>query len=228
VLALVTGGGWLLWRGAAATWSHLAATNSVQGRAVALTGDTLRIGNATIALSGIEAPVEGQTCMSGNERRWHCDAAARTALARLAEDGRVTCRVGGQAADRPGAKAGSCRVGERDIGAELVRGGYVFAGTGLFSAYATLEQEARSAKRGLWNGEAERPADYRAHKWQDAKRDAPDGCPIKGEVKGGQRIYVLPWSRDYARTRVSAGRGERWFCSEEEAQSAGWKPSERS
>jgi hypothetical protein len=130
--------------------------------------------------------------------------------------------------DTNGQALGSCKIGDRDIAAELVRGGHVFAETGLFSSYGTLEQEARAAKLGVWGGDAERPTDYRAHKWQDAKREAPDGCPIKGGVKRGQRIYVLPWSREYASTRVSAGRGERWFCSESEAQAAGWKPADRS
>ena len=93
---------------------------------------------------------------------------------------------------------------------------------------ARSRRKRGTAKIGIWSGDAERPADYRAQKWQDAKREAPDGCPIKGNVKGGRRLYVLPWSQDYARVRVSLSRGERWFCSEAEAQAAGWKPAERS
>ncbi len=33
---------------------------------------------------------------------------------------------------------------------------------------------------------------------------------------------------DYERVKVSRNRGERWFCSESEAQEAGFKPSEQS
>jgi endonuclease YncB( thermonuclease family) len=225
-LAIIVGAGWLAWLGIAAVWNRVAAGNSIEGRAVALAGDKLKIGTTLVTLSGIEAPVSGQTCTMPNARSWRCDVAAKAALARLADAGPVACKLSG--ADSLGGRIASCRVGERDLGAELVRGGHVFSDTGLFSAYATLEAEARSAKRGVWIGEAERPADYRAHKWQDAKRSAPDGCPIKGEVKGGERLYVLPWSRNYAHARVSTGRGGRWFCSEEEAQAAGWKPSDRS
>jgi endonuclease YncB( thermonuclease family) len=229
VLVILAGSGWLLWRGASKIFGGIGAThqtNSVNGRATALSGDTLRVGSTTIAMAGIEAPLNGQMCSSGSARHWRCDAAAKAELARLAESGRVACKL--SRADANGRRAGSCKIGDRDIAAELVRSGHVFADTGLFSSYATLEQEARAAKLGVWGGDAERPADYRAHKWQDAKRDAPDGCPIKGGVRRGQRIYVLPWSRDYASTRVSVGRGERWFCSESEAQAAGWKPSDRS
>ena len=76
---------------------------------------------------------------------------------------------------------------------------------------------------GLWNGEAERPGTYRARTWEEAKRAAPDGCPIKGQVAGGARVYVLPWSPEYGRVRVSRARGDRWFCSEKEAIAAGWR-----
>ena len=68
-----------------------------------------------------------------------------------------------------------------------------------------------------------RPADWRAKIWEDAKSRAPDGCPIKGQVAGSSRFYVLPWSAGYERARVQETRGERWFCSEQEAVAAGFK-----
>ena len=104
----------------------------------------------------------------------------------------------------------------------------MFAEAGLFASYSSLEREARAAKAGIWvGGETERPAEFRAKVWEEAKRRAPDGCPIKGRVTGGARVYVLPWSPDYERGRVQKERGERWFCSEQEAVAAGWKPAAR-
>jgi endonuclease YncB( thermonuclease family) len=229
LLAIVAGAGWLLWRAGAALPSLIGASDqasAVAGRAVALSGDTLRIARSTVVIAGIEAPLYGQTCVSATSRRWRCDAAAKTALARLLRNDRVSCALAGT--DAQGRRSGTCRIGEKDIAAELVRNGHVFAATGLFSSYHSLEEKARQAKIGIWSGTSERPADYRAQKWRDAKRAAPDGCPIKGNVQGGRRLYVLPWSQDYARVRVSLSRGERWFCSEAEAQAAGWKPAERS
>jgi hypothetical protein len=35
--------------------------------------------------------------------------------------------------------------------------------------------------------------------------------------------YYLPGSRHYERTRIDEGSGERWFCSPEEAEQAGWR-----
>ncbi|HEY7670322.1 MAG TPA: thermonuclease family protein [Hyphomicrobium sp.] len=225
---VVVAAGWLVWRAAIALPSLLTNSDSaLQGRAVALSGDTLRIGGTTLALSGIEAPVDGQTCTSDDDARpWRCDSAARTALARLLRSRSVTCELFGS--EDIGRKRGTCRQGEKDIAAELVRGGHVFAKAGIFSSYGALESEAQGEKIGIWRGKAERPSDYRAQKWEEATREAPEGCPIKGRVTGGRRVYVLPWSEGYERVKVSSRKGERWFCSEDEALTAGWKPSESS
>jgi len=92
----------------------------------------------------------------------------------------------------------------------------------------TLDLGTTTTKAGLWvGGEAERPSDFRAKVWEEAKRRAPEGCPIKGLVTGRERVYVLPWAPDYERGRIQKARGERWFCSEQEALAAGWKPAVR-
>jgi len=41
----------------------------------------------------------------------------------------------------------------------------------------------------------------------------------------GGHIYHLPGQKHYAKTRISEGKGERWFCSEAEARAAGWRRS---
>ena len=49
-------------------------------------------------------------------------------------------------------------------------------------------------------------------------------CVIKGNINSrGERIYHTPSSPWYSQTRISPLRGERWFCSEEEARAAGWR-----
>jgi hypothetical protein len=50
------------------------------------------------------------------------------------------------------------------------------------------------------------------------------GCDIKGNINSkGERIYHPPGGRSYANTVIDPARGERWFCSEAEAQAAGWR-----
>ena len=53
----------------------------------------------------------------------------------------------------------------------------------------------------------------------------PDSrCVIKGNVNAkGERIYHPPGWRYYGATVIDPRRGERWFCSEREAQAAGWR-----
>jgi len=49
------------------------------------------------------------------------------------------------------------------------------------------------------------------------------GCIIKGNLnRKGERIYFRPGQLDYSRVNMSKP-GTRWFCSEQEAESAGWR-----
>lgn len=52
-------------------------------------------------------------------------------------------------------------------------------------------------------------------------------CNIKGQRSYdlNKNIYVLPSCRDYSQTKVERFRGEDWFCSEQEAQKAGFSKS---
>jgi endonuclease YncB( thermonuclease family) len=224
--ALVLGVGWIAWRAVAAL--PLLVTSgapALEGRAVAVSGDTLRVAGTTLSLAGVETPIDGQTCGGQDTRPWRCDAAAKVSLAKVLRGGPVSCRLSGENAGR---KTATCYQGDTDIAAELVRNGDVFAETGFFSSYGSLESEAQAVKAGIWAGTAERPSEYRAQKWEEAKQAAPEGCPIKGNVSRGRRVYVLPWAQDYERVKITSRRGERWFCSEDEALAAGWKPSGQS
>ena len=199
----------------------------VEGRAQAITGDVLRVNATVVKLNGIEAPEQDQLCGGQNkERRWRCGAAAQTALQEALRGKTVRCETAGKS--EHGETLGTCTIDGKDVAADLTARGHVFAESGLFSAYGRHEQDARNAKLGIWRGTSERPSEYRARLWETAKKTAPDGCPIKGHVSAGERVYVVPWSPTYGRVKVQADRGGRWFCSEQEAQAAGWKSVTRS
>jgi len=55
------------------------------------------------------------------------------------------------------------------------------------------------------------------------------GCTIKGNVSrvGKKRIYRMPDSPNYERMRMDFKRGDRWFCTEDDAAKAGFKPARR-
>jgi endonuclease YncB( thermonuclease family) len=60
-----------------------------------------------------------------------------------------------------------------------------------------------------------------------ASPSAGNGCRgtgIKGNInREGEHIYHVPGSRSYADTIIDEGKGERWFCTEDEARRAGWR-----
>ena len=202
-------------------------TSGISGRASAITGDLMRVGGTLVRLDGIEAPAPSQPCYRQNGRRWGCASAARTGLDRIVRGRAVTCAASGQ--DDSGHVLARCVVdGTTDVATELVRNGHVFAAKSLFNSLSSEEDAARSAKIGIWQGDVSRPQEWREQAWEEAKRDAPDGCPIKGLVRASEKLYALPWSADYARARVRTERGERWFCSEDEAKAAGFLPSSQS
>jgi len=55
-----------------------------------------------------------------------------------------------------------------------------------------------------------------------------ESCLIKGNISSsGEKIYHVPGGSYYDRTVIDESKGERWFCSEQEAQAAGWRKSKR-
>jgi endonuclease YncB( thermonuclease family) len=54
----------------------------------------------------------------------------------------------------------------------------------------------------------------------DAKHQ---GCRIKGNISGSGKIYHVPGSDAYEKTKIDESKGERWFCSEDQARAAGWR-----
>lgn len=70
-----------------------------------------------------------------------------------------------------------------------------------------------------------RPAPRRPEPQPVMGPDGGDGgCRIKGNISdGADRIYHVPGSRHYDRTRVDTARGERWFCSVADARAAGFR-----
>jgi hypothetical protein len=55
-----------------------------------------------------------------------------------------------------------------------------------------------------------------------------NGPLIKGNINSkGQKLYHTASSGQYTRVEIDENRGERYFCTEEEAVAAGWQPSKK-
>ena len=140
----------------------------------------------------------------------------------------ITCK--GDEHDRYGRLLGVCSVGGVEINRTLVREGLAWAFVKYSRTYVPEEQEARRAKRGVFATENTPPWDFRADRWGKAEKQvhAKEGCAIKGNVnRKGERIYHMPWQRDYAKVNMEKGLGEHWFCNEGEAEKAGWRRAAR-
>ena len=148
-------------------------------------------------------------------------SAATDALAKLVAKRRVNCESHGN--DKYDRMLGICFVDGRDINAEMVREGFAWAFVKYSQSYVQQEAEARVARVGIWQGDAEPAWVYREKRWAGAEQTAPNGCAIKGNVTGHGHIYHMPWSPWYGKVKVEEAKGERWFCSESEAVAAGWR-----
>ncbi|WP_424135106.1 thermonuclease family protein [Roseomonas chloroacetimidivorans] len=115
-------------------------------------GDTLRLSDRVVRLSGLKAPARGETCRDPGGREFDCGAGSAEALSRLVAGRAVECRVRGR--DRYGRGLARCEAGGVELNGALVSSGWAL---GEESALASLEQAARSAGRGLWGAGARAP-----------------------------------------------------------------------
>jgi len=208
----------------------------IAGRAKITDGDSFEIGPTRVRLFGVDAPEGRQPC-TRDGREWRCGDAAATELRRLVGTRDVVCVKRDE--DDYGRAVAVCRSGATDLGAAMVSAGLALAYRQYSNDYVDEESAARGARRGVWAGKFTPPWEWRRDERSatPAQREAPvareraapspparDGCYIKGNINSeGEKIYHVPDSPSYDNTVIDESRGERWFCRESEARSAGWR-----
>ncbi len=203
------------------------SAQSLSGLAEVIDGDTISIRGVTsrIRLYGIDAPEGQQTCDDAVGKRYLCGSRAADALASLiGRNGRVTCQEMDR--DRYGRTVAVCEANGHDINGELVRQGWALDYCQYSNGrYSDEETEARRSKRGLFAGKFVEPWEWRRGKRlaSETSTGSDRKCAIKGNISGSGRIYHVPGSRHYERTVIDEASGERWSCSVEEAEAAGWR-----
>lgn len=192
---------------------------TLTGRAEVVDGDTIKVGSIPVRLDGIDAPEDRQTCeRDGNT--YACGKQATKALATLIAGQPVQCEI--ERRDTYGRALGICMVANTELNGSMVRGGWALAFVKYSDRYAADQAEAEKAKVGLWAGSFKKPWDWRLGEAEAAQKART--CAIKGNInENGQRIYHLPFQHFYRRVKIDESKGERWFCTEQEAREAGWR-----
>jgi endonuclease YncB( thermonuclease family) len=198
------------------------ALADVAGRVSVTDGDTILVGDVRVRLFGIDAPEGAQTCQDPDGRQWECGAWV-TAQVTARYDG-AFARCEAMDTDRYNRIVARCLVDGRDMAEALVRDGLAVAYREYSWDYDLAEKAAQVAAAGIWAGQFQNPAEYRADQ-RPAEQTAPGDCVIKGNISGSGQIYHMPHNRDYGRTQINEDAGERWFCTEAEARAAGWRPA---
>jgi endonuclease YncB( thermonuclease family) len=207
-----------------------AVAQEITGTIRVVDGDTFRLGRADIRLHAVDAPETDTPCLDREGRLWDCGRWSAARLAETFEGASARCRQ--VDVDRYGRIVARCTARGVDIGEHIVGEGWAWAWRRFGMDYDLTEKAAATQGLGLWARSGESHDAYRA---RDTARTpgpalaaaAPGGCVIKGNISGNGRIYHLPGQEHYDRTGIDEARGERWFCTEAEAQAAGWRRARR-
>ena len=186
-------------------------------------GNTLFVRGMSIRLFGIDAPEQRQEC-GYRGGTWNCGRLAARALARRIGKGVVRCVE--KRKDRHGRSVAVCFVGEMNLNAWMVSEGWALADREVADEFAKFEESAAINGKGIWRGDFVKPWDWRRGvrlRHLPSRDESKRECPIKGAIHpSGVRIFYPPGSRVYDRIMIDVEKGERWFCTEEEAREAGW------
>ena len=136
---------------------------TIVGTATIVDGDTLTVSGLKIRIWGIDAPESQQQC-EADGRSYVCGKEATRYLGSLVAEREAACTV--RTHDRYQRAVAVCVVEGKDLGAEMVRAGRALAFVRYSSDYVAIEQEARSAGRGLWAGQYTKPWEWRAQRRQ--------------------------------------------------------------
>ncbi|GFO81222.1 MAG: nuclease [Methyloceanibacter sp.] len=197
----------------------MADAATLTGKAEIVDGDTIKVGGLAVRLQGIDAPERAQMCERGG-KTYPCGKEATKALAALIGGKDVACEVVGK--DSYGRVLGLCSANGTDLNETMVHDGWALAFVKYSNLYTAQQRSAEAAEAGLWAGTFIKPWDWRHGELETATKT--EGCVIKGNInRSGDHIYHMPFHQHYGRTKIDESKGERWFCTEDEALSAGWR-----
>lgn len=210
------------------TWSSQVSALAAGHGVAVIDGDTLQIDGQLVQLYGIDAPELGQLCDRKGDL-WPCGVEAALALKKLIsfDEPPLHCSPWSKTSGRSpadGTDTEVCEIGDMNLSLTMLRNGYSVALPGSFPDYVEAQKQAQDAGLGLWQGDFVLP-----WKWREgtgAHANASDWvrkCNVKGALTpDGRHIYYVPTDAGYRDVAIDPARGERMFCSDDEARMAGW------
>lgn len=124
-------------------------------------------------------------------------------------------------------------VGNIFVNLELVKRGYAYASSyppdvKYQNLFTDAQREAKEQNKGLWGScpmASQTPTiTPTTSSTPTATQTPPTTCDIKGNISSsGEKIYHIQGCSSYSDTKIDQARGERWFCTEQEAVNAGWR-----
>ena len=236
----------------AGIFAHMASPSTAQllvGQAEVIDGDSITVDGSDINLSGIDAPELRQQCQRGGEQ-WACGDESRRQLRDFIAGRAIRCESQNSLADDT--PLATCTAGTLDLAGAMVEAGLAVALGSATTGYGPDAERARRNHTGLWSSNFQLPADWRAANPSEIAAPPPPAspthpnnpvprrmagrasnsvlpaasavsasgsCRIKGNRnREGEWIYHLPGMPYYDRTRP-----EEWFCTEAQAQAAGYR-----
>jgi len=188
---------------------------SVEGPAYVKDGDTVVVAGVTVRLKGVDAPEPADKYGPEATKGMHA----------IVGDW-LRCGLTGEKTHER--EVGYCtNAADQDIGEAIVKKGLALACECFSDRYVRFEQPDAVAR-------LVRASYCIKHKVAQIGPAVPlitpttpePNCLIKGNINSkGERIYHMPGQRFYGKTDIDPSKGERMFCTEDEAIGAGWRKS---
>lgn len=203
--------------------AHAPGRAEMQRQTVAvIDGDTLELDGKLIQIHGIDAPELGQLCK--HDKTWtHCGLDAAFALNKLlrVDHAPLHCMP---PEGKPQQWAQVCLIGQNDVAEVLLKGGYVLPAPDGPADYRVAADSAKQARLGLWHDDFIDPAKWRKGMRLPGETEAADPCPIKAVIAAeGAHVYYVPTDPDYGSITLDPAKGDRLFCSDDDARQNGWR-----
>jgi len=124
------------------------AEDEISGPVRVVDAATLTVGGIAVRLHGIATPVPGDRC-DWRDRTIDCGRVATTALLDLTAGATVRCALH---ADEAEPRPATCRADGYDLAEGMIYTGWARPTATAPARYRTVEEDARTRGRGLWQG----------------------------------------------------------------------------